>query len=37
MLAGLDELPHHRLQLIVPLDEVAQVAVQRLLKSAQKK
>lgn len=32
MLTGLDQLPHQRLQLIVPLDQVAQVGVQGLLR-----
>lgn len=31
MLAGLDELPHERLQLVVPLDQIAEVGVQGLL------
>lgn len=31
MLTRLDELPHQRLQLVVPLDQVAQVGVQGLL------
>lgn len=31
MLAGLDQLPHERLQLVVPLDQIAEVGVQGLL------
>lgn len=31
VLAGLDQLPHERLQLVVPLDQIAEVGVQGLL------
>ena len=37
MLTRLDQLPHKRLQLVVPLDQIAQVGVQGLLEQTHTK